>query len=143
MPQFLKNRLRDAAVILGIAALLTFLGVYGQDTSPGIRFLMWVVTCTVGVAASELVLPYVFERRIAGDLLPVQAIVAAGLISVPVLLSLYLFTGAFGFWMPAHLLPMQYIYVFAVSLVLERTPPAPLQCRGRAIPCSGSWNGCR
>lgn len=118
MPQFLKNRLRDAAVILGIAALLTFLGVYGQDTSPGIRFLMWVVTCTVGVAASELVLPHVFEHRIAGDLLPVQAIVTAGLISVPVLLSLYLFTGAFGFWMPAHLLPMQYIYVFAVSLVL-------------------------
>lgn len=118
MPQFLKNRLRDAAVILGVSALLTFLGVYGEGTSAGIRFLMWGVTCTVGAAAAELILPYVFDRRIVGDLLPVQAVVTAALISLPVLLSLYLFMGAFGDWVPVHLLPLQYIYVFAVSLML-------------------------
>ncbi|MEZ5999312.1 LytTR family DNA-binding domain-containing protein [Hyphomonas sp.] len=118
MPQHLKNRLRDAAVILGVAAMLTFFGVYSEDTSAWVRFLMWILTCTVGVTTAELVLPYIFQRRIVGDLLPVQAIITAAVISLPVLLSLYLFMGAFGYWMPADQVPMQYVYVFAISLVL-------------------------
>ena len=135
MPQYLKNRLRDAAVILGIAAMLTFFGVYAQDTPAWIRFLMWILTCTVGIATAEWVLPHIFERRIVGDLLPVQAVVTAAVISLPVLLSLYLFMGAFGFWMPAHFLPMQYVYVFAISLVL--TLVGILVSRARAPAPSG------
>lgn len=118
MPQFLKDRLRDAAVILGVAAILTFFGVYMNDSPLWARYLMWVVTCTAGGAASAFVIPLVFERRIAGTLLPVQTLIAAALISVPVLASLYLFMGLSGYWVPLHLLPMQYFYVFAVSLVL-------------------------
>ena len=118
MPQYLKNRLRDAAVILGISAMLTFFGVYDHDSPAWVRFLMWVVTCTVGVTTSDFVIPLIFQRKMAGDVLPVQAITAAAIISVPVLLSLYLFMGLFGFWLPMHLLPLQFIYVFAISLVL-------------------------
>ncbi len=118
MPDFLKGHLRSAAVILGVAALLTFFGVYDRNSPVGVRFLMWTITCAVGGYTSTLVIPLVFHREIAGKLLPVQAIVAGALISVPVLASLYLFMGAFGFWMPVHLLPMQYVYVFAISLML-------------------------
>lgn len=118
MPQFLKNRLRDVAVILGVAAVLTFFGVYTNNEAVWIRFLMWAVTCTVGGVTSGFVIPLIFERKIAGDLLAVQAVVAAAIISVPVLVSLYLFIGAFGHWVPLYLLPMQYLYVFAVSLAL-------------------------
>ena len=118
MPQHLKNRLRDAAVILGVAAMLTFFGVYDQDSPAWVRFFMWIVTCTVGVVASGFVVPAVFQREVVGRILPVQAAITAAVISVPVLLSLYLYMGLFGIWVPLHLLPMQYIYVFAISLVL-------------------------
>lgn len=118
MPQYLKNRLRDAAVILGISAMLTFFGVYDQNSAVWVRFLMWVVTCTVGITTSDFVIPLIFQRKVAGDVLPVQAITAAAIISVPVLLSLYLYMGLFGFWLPMHLLPLQFVYVFAISLVL-------------------------
>ena len=118
MPQFLNNRLRDTAIILGAAAALTFFGVYTQDEPVWVRFLMWVVTCTVGGLTSGLVVPLIFRKKIAGDVLPVQTFIAAAVISAPVLASLYLFMGAFGNWLPARLLPMQYIYVFAISLVL-------------------------
>ncbi len=134
MPQHLKNRLRDAAVILGIAAMLTFFGVYDQESPVWVRFLMWAVTCTVGVTTAEFVVPLVFQREIAGKLVPVQVAVTAAIISVPVLVSLYLYMGAFGTWVPVHLLPLQYVYVFAVSLTLTligiliaraRTPAPP------------------
>jgi hypothetical protein len=118
MPDYLKKRLREAAVILGISALLTFLGVYDQDSPIWVRFLMWVITCTVGGIASVFVIPAIFDRELVGKLVPVQATAAAALISVPVLASLYLYMGAFGIWMPVHLLPMQYVYVFAISLML-------------------------
>nr|WP_321360764.1 LytTR family DNA-binding domain-containing protein [uncultured Hyphomonas sp.] len=121
MPQFLKSRLRDAAVILGISALLTFFGVYDQESPLWVRYLMWVVTCTVGITTAELVAPAVFERDLVGRLLPVRVTATAAIISVPVLASLYFYLGAFGIWVPPHLLPMQYVYVFAISLVLTLT----------------------
>ena len=118
MPEFLKKRLQDAAVILGVSALLTFFGVYDQDSPVWVRYLMWVVTCTVGGTTANFIVPAIFERELVGKLVPVQAVAAAAIISVPVLASLYFYIGAFGAWMPLHLLPMQYIYVFAVSLTL-------------------------
>ncbi|WP_272992588.1 MULTISPECIES: LytTR family DNA-binding domain-containing protein [Hyphomonas] len=121
MPQYLKTRLRDAAVILGIAAMLTFFGVYDHDSPVWVRFLMWVVTCAVGITTAEFVAPAVFVREIVGKLVPVKVAITAAIISVPVLLSLYLYMGLFGTWVPMHLLPMQYVYVFAMSLVLTLT----------------------
>ena len=118
MPPFLKDRLRDTAIILGAAAVLTFFGVYTTDEPLWVRYLMWLVTVAVGGITSGFVVPLVFERRIAGDLMAVQSVVAAALIALPVLVSLYLFMGAFGSWLPARYLPLQYIYVFAVSLAL-------------------------
>ena len=134
MPQFLKDRLRDLAVILGAAATLTFFGVYTTNEALWVRFLMWAVTCAVGGAASVWAVPLVFERRIAGHLLPVQILVTAAIIALPVLVSLDLFMGAFGSWIPVPLLPMQYLYVYAVALMLTaigvlvhraRNPEAP------------------
>ena len=87
MPQYLKTRLRDAAVILGIAAMLTFFGVYDHDSPVWVRFLMWVVTCAVGITTAEFVAPAVFVREIVGKLVPVKVAITAAIISVPVLLS--------------------------------------------------------
>ena len=144
MPDFLKGHLRSAAVILGIAALLTFFGVYTTDGALWVRYLMWVVTCTAGGIASAYVIPLVFERRIAGPLLPVQVLVGAALISLPVLATLYLFLGAFGYWAPVHTLPLQFVYVYAVTLVLtligvliaraSRHAPAPAAAGETADP---------
>nr|WP_321439896.1 LytTR family DNA-binding domain-containing protein [uncultured Hyphomonas sp.] len=132
MPDSLKNLLRDVAVILGISALLTFFGVYDQDSPVWVRFLMWVITCTVGGTASVFVIPAIFDRELVGKLVPVQAAAAAALISVPVLASLYLYMGAFGIWVPVHLLPLQYVYVFAISLVLTLTGLLISRARGPA-----------
>ncbi|MEZ5955293.1 MAG: LytTR family DNA-binding domain-containing protein [Hyphomonas sp.] len=118
MPQFLKDRLRDAAIILAFAAALTFFGVYSTDAPNWATFLMWVVTCLAGGLASRFVVPLVFERHIAGQFIVVQVLVAAALIALPVLLVLYFFSGAFGIWIPAELLPMQYLYVYAVCLAM-------------------------
>ncbi|MCA9541878.1 MAG: hypothetical protein KC620_23435, partial [Myxococcales bacterium] len=79
---------------------------------------MWAITCAVGGAASVWAVPLVFERKVAGSLLPVQILVTSAVIALPVLVSLYLFMGAFGSWIPIPLLPMQYLYVYAVTLVL-------------------------
>lgn len=141
MPQFLKERLRDAAVILGVAAVLTFFGVYTTDEPLWVRYLMWVITCTVGGASAMFAVPLIFERKIAGDLLAVQAIITAAIISVPVLLSLYLFIGAFGYWIPVSLLPMQYVYVFAVSLVLTLIAVLVSKAREPAAPSRLSADG--
>lgn len=118
MPQFLKERLRDAAIILGAAAALTFFGVYTTDGPLWVRYLMWLVTITAGGITSRFAIPLVFERRIAGEFVAVQSIVAAAIIALPVLVSLYLFMGVFGNWIPIRYLPLQYIYVFAVALGL-------------------------
>ncbi|RAN40578.1 MULTISPECIES: LytTR family DNA-binding domain-containing protein [unclassified Hyphomonas] len=136
MPDYLKNRLRDAAVILGIAAMLTFFGVYDQDSPVWARFLMWIVTCTVGVTTSTFVIPAIFDRELVGKLVPVQAAATAAIISVPVLASLYLYMGAYGTWVPLPLLPMQYLYVFAISLTL--TVGGLLISRARARADTGS-----
>ncbi|MEZ5946533.1 MAG: hypothetical protein R3C04_06735 [Hyphomonas sp.] len=118
MPQFLKDRLRDAAIILAFATGLTFFGVYSTDAPNWATFLMWVVTCIAGGLASRFVVPLVFEQHIAGQLIAVQILVAAALIAFPVLLVFYLFSGAFGIWIPAELLPTQYLYVYAVCLAM-------------------------
>lgn len=118
MPQFLKDRLRDAAVVLGFATALTFFGVYSTDAPNWATFLMWALTCIAGGVSSRFVIPLVFERHIAGTVLPVQIIVAAALIAVPVLIVFYLYSGALGFWMRPEVLPLQYLYVYAVCLVL-------------------------
>ena len=77
MPEFLKKRLQDAAVILGVSALLTFFGVYDQDSPVWVRYLMWVVTCTVGGTTANFIVPAIFERELVGKLVPVQAVAAA------------------------------------------------------------------
>ncbi|MEZ6012391.1 MAG: LytTR family DNA-binding domain-containing protein [Hyphomonas sp.] len=118
MPQFLKDRLRDTAVLLGFAALFTFLGVYTSDGPLWLRYLMWFVTILTGGMSSMLAIPLVFERRIAGDHLPMQVIVASAIIAVPVQLSLYLFMGALGHWAGPEVLPLQFVYVYVVCLVM-------------------------
>ena len=134
MPQFLKDRLLDAAVILGLAALFTFFGVYTTSGPLWLRYLMWALTILAGGLASRLAIPLVFRRKIAGEILAMQVIVAAAIIAVPVLASLYVFIGVAGTWMRPDLLPAQFVYVYAVCLVLTalgvlvnraRTPQSP------------------
>lgn len=118
MPQFLKDRLRDTAVLLGFAALFTFLGVYTSDGPLWLRYLMWLVTILTGGLSSMLAMPLVFRRRIAGEHLPMQVIVASAIIAFPVLISLYLFMGALGNWVRPEVLPVQFVYVYVVCLVM-------------------------
>ena len=119
MPQFLKDRLRDGVVILALAAAFTFFGVYSSgEGSVWLRFAMWMVTMIVGAAASNIVIPLVFDRHLVGDRLPVKILVSAALIAVPVTVTLYLFMGLLGNWVPPDDLPVQYLYVYAICLVL-------------------------
>lgn len=118
MPQFLKNRLRDAAVILGLAAAFTFFGVYATEGPLWARFTMWVITMTVGGVSSQFIIPPIFERQLVGNNLTIQVIIAAVLVAFPVTASLVIFVGILGHWMPVQTIPIQYLYVLAVCIVL-------------------------
>ncbi len=118
MPDILKRRLREAAVILGLAAAFTFFGVYGNNGALWARYLMWVVTIAVGSVSAQVAVPLVFERKVAGEMLPVQVAVAAALIAVPVLAALVGLMGLLGYWVPVADLPLQFVYVFAICLVM-------------------------
>lgn len=141
MPQFLKDRLRDAALILGIAALFTFFGVYTTGGPLWLRYLMWVITILTGGLSSRLAIPLVFERRIAGDLLPMQVIVASAIIAFPVLVSLCLFMGALGNWVRLEALPVQFVYVYAVCLLLTLLGVLLSRARPRHAPAAEADTG--
>ena len=133
MTERLKQFLRPAAVLVGLAALFTWFGVYNFSAPPALRFVMWLVTMSVGGVSAIWIIPAVFERRLAQQSVIVRVALSAGLIALPVTASLIAFFLLLGAHVSPGALPMQYLYVYAVCVVMvsggvvvSRAQAAPL-----------------
>ena len=133
MTERLKKFLRPAAVLVGLAALFTWFGVYDFSAQPVLRFVMWLVTMSVGGVSAIWIIPAVFERRLAQQSVIVRVALSAGLIALPVTASLIAFFLLLGAHVSPGALPMQYLYVYAVCVVMvsggvvvSRAQAAPL-----------------
>ena len=118
MTERLKPFLRTAAIMVGLAALFTWFGVYDVSSHPVLRFVMWLVTMSVGGVSATWIIPAVFERRFAQQNVIVRVALSAGLIALPVTASLIAFFLMLGAHVSPSALPMQYLYVYAVCVVM-------------------------
>lgn len=110
--------LRSAGILVGLSVLFTWFGVYESGSPVALRFVMWLVTMSAGGVAAVWVIPTVFERHFAQQNVIVQVALASGLIALPVTASLMAFYLVLGGRVHAGMLPMQYLYVYAVCVVI-------------------------
>ncbi|RAN37872.1 LytTR family DNA-binding domain-containing protein [Hyphomonas pacifica] len=118
MPVALSETLKTLAIVTLLAAGFTWFGVYGSGGSVWLRFLMWFITMLVGAVSSLFVVPFVFHAKMKNAHPALMIIVASALLSVPVTITLMLFMLVLGNPLPLALVPIQFGYVFAVSLVI-------------------------
>ena len=110
--------LRTAAIFIGLAFAFTWFGVYDTGGSFALRLLMWLITMAVGGAAAIWAIPAVFERYLADQPAPLRIAAAAALIALPVTVSLVIFFLPLGGHFRPDGLAIQYLYVYAVCLVM-------------------------
>lgn len=118
MTERFRKFLRPAATLAGLSALFTWFGVYDSGAHAALQFLMWLVTMSTGGVAAIWVIPAVFERQFAQQNVVVQLVLSSGLIALPVTASLIAFYLALGGRVALATLPMQYLYVYAVCVVM-------------------------
>lgn len=112
---------RGAAIVVALALLFTFLGVYsdGDDGPFVLRFINWLVTLGTGMLAAVFIAPATFDREpLARWPVPAQILLCAAGISVPVTLVLFLTDAADGRVLPLAFWPLQFGYVFVIAAVL-------------------------
>ncbi|MEM1105276.1 MAG: LytTR family transcriptional regulator DNA-binding domain-containing protein [Pseudomonadota bacterium] len=117
MQHFAVRHVRGAALVVALALVFTFLGVYGTDNLPFLQaFSMWVLTLGVGALSSTVISPWVFKRSPGMDWpLAVQVVVAALIIALPVTVALILMDASDGYAMPLRMWPIQFAYVYVIS----------------------------
>jgi hypothetical protein len=118
MTERVRQFLRSAAILAGLSALFTWFGVYDSGSPAALRFVMWMVTMSAGGLAAVWVIPAVFERHFAQQNVILQVALSSGLIALPVTASLIAFYVMLGGRVQAGALPMQYLYVYAVCVVM-------------------------
>ncbi len=120
MPEFVVRHARGAAIIVTLAMVFTFLGVYGTNEMPfHYGFLMWLFTIGVGAISSLWISPMVFEREPCVSWpLVLQLLVAGLVIALPVTVAIILVEASDGRVMPARYWPMQFLYVYVISQII-------------------------
>lgn len=120
MPEFVVRHARGAAIVVALAAVFTFLGVYGTNEMPFLHgFAMWLFTIGVGAISSLWISPMVFEREPSASWpLVLQLFVAAVVIALPVTVAIILMEASDGRVMSARYWPMQFFYVYVISQVI-------------------------
>lgn len=118
MPKALKDTARTLVVVTMLAAGFTWFGVYGTGGPVWLRFAMWFVTILVGSVASYWVVPFVFHNHLKTAHPALRVVVASLLLAIPVTVTLALFMLALGSPFSFRVLPVQFAYVLAVSLVI-------------------------
>lgn len=120
VPGWAVSILKAAAVSLALGIVFAWFGVYQTSSFPfPERVAYWTLLMGVGVAASTLVTPLVFERWLPGAHPALPIALTSLLISIPITLGLVLMeTAADGaipdptFWW------VQYFYVIVLSAIL-------------------------
>jgi hypothetical protein len=110
--------LRTAAIIAGLSFAFTWFGVYSTGGSFLLRLLMWLITMGVGGATAIWAIPAVFERYLADQHVALRVATAAALIAIPVTASLIIFFLALGGRFSPFGLLIQYLYAYAICLVM-------------------------
>lgn len=148
MPPVIAKFARTCAAVLALGLGFAWFGVYGTGDLPFVqRFLYWTALMAVGVGASQIFVPLVFDRWLTKQHAALRILAAAALISVPVTIGLLLIehwawgarTTAPFFWL------LQGAYVLAVSIILtagaygidllqQRNQPASGQGTTKALP---------
>jgi hypothetical protein len=118
MPARLKALLQNAAIVVALAAGFTFFGVYGTGGPLWARFLMWLVTMATGAASAGFIIPFIFGTRFEPWPLALRILAGAALIAGPVTVSLMAFVVAFGGRPSFGSFPVQFLYVFAICLIM-------------------------
>ena len=111
---------RGAAIVFALAAAFTFLGVYDNGNQTALeRFTMWLLTMSVGAISSLWLGPMFFDKAPSSDWpVWVQVPLAAAAISIPVTLAIILMEASDGSVAPMIYWPIQFVFVFVVSLVI-------------------------
>jgi len=116
MADWMKVGLRELAIIVGVSLLFAWFGVYDSARTPFLpRFGFWFATIGLGFGTGYLATPWAASLRGGTLSFPVQVLIIAALISIPVTMLLLIMSSD-----PFSLLKLsiQYGYVLVVSLVL-------------------------
>lgn len=118
-PAWIASLARIAAASIGLGVLFAWFQIYGTAEIPfPQRVLYWSGLIAVGIAASAVITPLVFDRWLAGRHTALKIAVVSALVSVPVTIGLVLIDTQASH--PITLLHglRQYGYVLVVSAVL-------------------------
>ncbi|MEO0466047.1 MAG: LytTR family DNA-binding domain-containing protein [Pseudomonadota bacterium] len=118
---FLQRRyVRGAFIVVGMALIFAFLRVYDNGNLNFLeRFTMWLTTIGIGAISSLWLGPMVFDKPPTANWSPwLQVPIAAAVIAVPVTLAIILMEASDGTVQPIIFWPIQFVYVFVVSLVI-------------------------
>jgi hypothetical protein len=114
----LRSLLQNAAIVIVLAGAFTWFGIYGVTGPLWLRFSMWLITIGTGTASAAFIIPFIFGTRFERWPLPVRIAAGAALIAVPVTIALYAYSAVLGGAMSFAALPVQYLYVFAVCVIM-------------------------
>lgn len=120
MPEIVRQIIRHVAIVLVIALIFAFLGIYSHNNQSFLDLVwMWVITIGVGSVASLFVAPLIFDREPCANWpVWIQLPLAAAAIALPVTITIILLEASDGQVTPAIYWPLDFIYVFVVSQVL-------------------------
>ncbi|MEM6666666.1 MAG: LytTR family DNA-binding domain-containing protein [Pseudomonadota bacterium] len=111
---------RGTLIVVALAFAFTFLGVYDNGHQSFLeRLLMWLLTISVGAISSIFIAPRVFDQPPCSSWPAwVQVPLAAAVIALPVTVAIILMEASDGSVAPIIYWPIQFVYVFVVSLVI-------------------------
>ncbi|MEM0984999.1 MAG: LytTR family DNA-binding domain-containing protein [Pseudomonadota bacterium] len=119
MTDTIRAWIRGTVIVVVLAALFTWLGVYERGDTPALlRFGMWLIFLAVGVIASIGVTPQVFHERFERIGAGGQIMVASAIIAIPVWIALLILEAVLLGPPPMQSWAIQYIYVFVISVVI-------------------------
>ncbi len=111
---------RFIAIVLGLAFLFTWLGVYDSDALKWqSAFTFWAVTMAIGIGASESLAAVFWRGRYSHWPAVAQVAIVAALAAFPITAALWLFNGGAGSWPTLQVWAINYFYVLIISVVMN------------------------
>lgn len=105
-------------VVCGLGVLFAWLGVYGTGNLPFYKsWIFWTTTMAVGSGSAMLVTPWLWGTRFESWPDYIKIIAAAAVVSIPVTLTLFLFSG--GIPSKPVVIVWNYGSVMVISLIVS------------------------
>lgn len=111
--------LKWGAITLALGVVFAWFGVYDTGFVPlPERIVYWTGMMAIGVIASIVAGPLVFEKWMPGAHPAIQIVVVGAIISVPITIGLAVLEALDGTVAPPDWWALQYVYVIAISTLL-------------------------